>query len=293
MKSQRRNRRCEKLLTALATACLVGGCPKSEERVEDEADKPDARPRPAPADPSTQSATADAPKRDEKAEALVRSMSDYLAGLSAFSMQVDHTTEIVTHAGEKIEFGARSEVVVDRPDKLRSDRKGELADLSLYYDGKTITIFGRRANMYATKDAPPTLDAAIDFARSELGLEAPGADLLYSDPYAVLMEDVESSRYVGQAEVGGVRCHHLAFRNTQTDWQLWIADDPAAPLPCKYVVTSKDIEGMPEFSVVLRDWNTDPDAPEAMFTPALPEGAVRVEFFERDEKESPGEVQHG
>jgi hypothetical protein len=38
----------------------------------------------------------------------------------------------------------------------------------------------------------------------------------------------------------GVECDHLAFRNADTDWQIWI-ESGAKPIPRKYVITSKGI----------------------------------------------------
>ena len=40
----------------------------------------------------------------------------------------------------------------------------------------------------------------------------PGADLLYTDAYDALMSGVVSGAYLGSGYVGGVDCHHLAFR---------------------------------------------------------------------------------
>lgn len=215
---------------------------------------------------------------DERAAALVRRMGAYLGRLPAFSVKADHLLEVVTEEGQKLQFGATSSVVVKRPNKLRTNRKGEAVDMSLYYDGETMALYGRRANMYATAKAPPNLDAAIEFGRQSLDLEAPGADLLFSDPYQILMENVVSGEYIGETVVRGQRCHHLAFRNETTDWQLWVAAGDR-PLPCKYVITSKDMPGAPQFSVELYDWNTNPQISERMFTLTPPEDAMEIDFF--------------
>lgn len=218
------------------------------------------------------------PKVDDKAEEVLRQMSDYMSGLRTFTVTADSVTEVVTEEGQKLAFGATSNIAVERPNKLRADRKGDVANLSLFYDGKEMSLLGRKVNMYATAAAPPTLDAAIDFGRESLSLEAPGADLLYSNPYEMLMENVVSGRYLGTSELRGRTCHHLAFRNAETDWQLWVADGPA-PLPCKYVITSKQVPHEPQFSVVLRDWNTQPELPAGWFDFQPPKGATEIDFF--------------
>ncbi|MCC6553843.1 MAG: DUF2092 domain-containing protein [Polyangiaceae bacterium] len=223
---------------------------------------------------------------DPMADGLLRRMSDYLGGLRQFGVVADHATEVVLDTGQKLELTGSSHVFVKRPNKVRSDRRGQLADLSLYYDGATMTILGRRHNLYATAEAPPTLDGAIDFGRNELDLEVPAADLLYSDPYRVLMEDVISGAYIGRAIVNGVTCHHLAYRGNETDWQIWIQDGPR-PLPCKYVIVSKHVASAPEFSVELHDWEVDVNIVDDIFHFVPPPGADRIDFLRVREQMSP------
>jgi len=205
-------------------------------------------------------------------------MSDYLGALHAFTFTAEHSTEVVLDSGQKLAFTASSQVSVRRPNKLRSERRGELADVSLYYDGKTLTIYGKKADVYAQAAAPPTLDETIDFARNRLDLEAPGADLLYSNPYKILKEDVVSGMSVGTAVLDGVACHHLAFRGGVTDWEIWI-EEGSRPLPRKYLITTRDVASFPEFSVELSDWDTTPELADADFAFVPPPTSRRVEFL--------------
>jgi hypothetical protein len=101
----------------------------------------------------------------------------------------------------------------------------------------------------------------------ETGLNAPGADLLFSDPYAILSAGIESSVYIGIAYVNGIACHHLAFREAKVDWQLWVQTGDE-PFPMKYIITSKWVTGAPQYEVRLREWNPNPDKPERIATKA-------------------------
>ena len=215
---------------------------------------------------------------DPQADMLLREMSNQLASTRALTFDADHTLEAVTKQGEKLQFVARSRVAMQRPDKVRSDRLGAVVDATLYYDGKTITIFGKRLNMYATAAAPGTIDDAIDFARDTLGLEAPAGDILYADAYTGLMQDVASGAYLGSEPIGDKACHHLAFRERNTDWQMWI-EDSSRKLPCRYVITSTDVQGAPQFTVQFSNWNLSPafDASEFAFSP--PPNATQIEFL--------------
>jgi hypothetical protein len=54
-------------------------------------------------------------------------------------------------------------------------------------------------------------------------------DLLLTNAYDELMANVLDAKHIGQGVVDGVECEHLAFRGTDTDWQIWIetgAHDP-------------------------------------------------------------------
>src|SRR5678815_1576127 len=86
----------------------------------------------------------DAKKVDQKADELLRKMSKSLAEASSYQFDADHVLEVVTPDGETLQFVARSRVSVQRPNKARSDRIGPIADATLYYDGKRITIYGKR-----------------------------------------------------------------------------------------------------------------------------------------------------
>lgn len=229
----------------------------------------------APAPPAKKAEPA--PEIEPKADATLKRMSDFLASQQAFSLSTESVTQVVLESGQKLDFVADSSVTVQRPNKMRTDRKGQVADLSLYYDGKALTLFGRRMNYYATTQAPPKLDEAIDFARAELDIEAPAADLLYENPYEMLMEDVVSGKYVGLSDIDGKKCHHLAFRGNETDWQIWIEDGPR-PLPRKFVIVSKKVEGAPQFEVTIGNWNLAPKISPAMFTFVPPPKAERIDF---------------
>ena len=214
---------------------------------------------------------------EPKADALLRKMSTDLAGLRAFRFKADQVMEVVTRQGQKIQSVAESTVWVQRPNKLRADRMGPLGGATVYYDGSKLTVYGKRDNLYATTKAPDDLDGTIDFAREQLGLAAPGADLLYSNPYAVLMEDAVSGKYLGIEPVGDRMCHHLAFRGHQTDWQLWVEDGQRA-LPCRFVIVSKRVTGQPAYTVATSDWTAAPGFSPETFAFSPPPDAGKISF---------------
>jgi hypothetical protein len=230
----------------------------------------------ASADSSTAAATT--AKIDPKADQLLRKMSTSLAALNAFQFDADHALEVFTKANQKLQFIAQSRVSIQRPNKLRSDRIGAIADLSFFYDGTSMTIFGNRTKLYATTPAPNTLDAAIDFARDKIGVDAPAADMLYSDVYSGLMDNAETGAYIADEPVGNAMCHHLAYHAHDVDWQIWIEDSPRA-LPCRYVITSTDEPTQPEYEVQFSNWNVAPTLAATTFQFTPPRDATRIDFI--------------
>lgn len=219
-----------------------------------------------------------APEIDPRADQVLRRMSQYLGSLPAFSFKAESVDEVVLKSGEKLQYPSSSEVYVKRPDKLRSNRIG-VVKVSLYYDGSQITLYGYGKNLYASSKAPATLDEAINFGREKLELEAPGADLLFSDSYEIVTEDVVSGRYVGMATVDGKAVHHLAFEGNESNWQIWI-EDSKTPLPRRFVITSKNVLSHPQYTVSLSEWNTSPPLENQMFTFQPPPGAKKISFDE-------------
>jgi hypothetical protein len=215
---------------------------------------------------------------DPRATELLKKMSDYLANLKQFSVRGATTMEYVLDNGQKIQFTSASDVFVQRPNHVRANRVGDVTDVEFYYDGSNISLFGKQKQYYARAAAPPTLDAMLDHIRTRLGMEPPGADLLYSDVYNGLMADVTEARYVSPSVVGGAKTHHLAFRGKDVDFQIWV-EDGDRPLPRKYVIVTKATKGEPEFGVELSNWNVSPRLDVAMFKFTPPANATKVEFL--------------
>lgn len=228
-------------------------------------------------------APASAQQIDAEADKVLHSMADYVAGLKAFTVNYDADSEAVDIDGQKLQYSASGSVAVERPGKLKVSRKGAFVDAVLTFDGKTISIYGKKANAYGQLESPgPTIDDAVEEVRAATGFDASGADLFAADPYAVLTEDITKGVYVGTGLVGGVECDHLAFRNPRVDWQIWVQKGEQ-PLPLKYVITTKWVTGAPQYSVRLSDWNVAPQIDAAQFTFAAPEGAKKLEQISADQ----------
>ncbi len=212
---------------------------------------------------------------DSDADEILRSMSTFLGGLSAFSVNADVDAEIIDMSGQKLQLSSAGTLVVQRPGKLYARRRGPVADMKFFFDGKVMTLYGNKLNVYMQIDSPGSIDNALKNLSAETGLDMPAADLFYADSYAGLLTDVRSGVHLGMAFVNGVECHYLAFRAAKVDWQIWVrAGD--TPLPMKYIITTKWTTGAPQYSIRFRDWNTSPKIDPGRFTFSTPEGARRL-----------------
>ena len=220
-----------------------------------------------------------APAQADSASAMgfVKAMSDYLAGQTSISSDFDIELDIITPQLEKIQFDASGSMQLARPDKLRLVRIGGYSELELVSDGKTATILDRGSNTYAQMISPGSVDNVIEMFRKSHGIDMPGADLLLTNSYAELMDGVIEAKHVGVGIIDGMECEHLAFRNADTDWQLWVRSGPR-PFPCKYVISSKTVAGAPEYAVRFRNWKSGEAGSPSAFNFAPAAGSRSVPF---------------
>ena len=215
---------------------------------------------------------------DPQAEKLLRRMSDYLASRQQFTLKAESTLEVVLTSGQKLQFASPATASVWRPNRLRADRKGDIVNQEFFYDGKNLTLYNPKENLYATTAAPPTIEEMLDFAREKLDVIAPGAEILYSNAAERMLKVTTSGFVVGPSIVEGVKTAHLAFRGAEVDWQIWI-EEGGRPLPRKFVLTSKQVKGEPQFTVLVRNWDLAPKLTEQMFSFTPPKGAKKIDFL--------------
>jgi len=221
---------------------------------------------------------AEPPDVQPKAYQILRKMSEYMDGLEQFSAQAENALDALLVSGEKLQYNNPVVFSVKRPNKMRADRKGDNFNQALYYNGSTLTLYQREKNCYATVPAPATIEGMLEFARQSLDLYAPAGDLLYKNAYNLLLEDVSSGYYVGSGIVDGTRCHHLAFRAKEVDWQIWI-EEGDKPLPKRFIITSKWMTGAPQCIVTLKNWNLSPQLKDENFNFLPSKDMEKIDFI--------------
>jgi len=209
------------------------------------------------------------------AKAILKAMSDYVSSQKTIELTLDSDIEVITPQLEKIQFTNSGGMLLSRPDKVWAHRVGGYADVALTFDGKTVSVFGKHINGYAQFEAPGNVDHLIEALRAGHGIALPGADLLLSNSYDVLAAGVKEAKHIGRGVIDGRECEHLAFRNFDTDWQLWV-EVGEKPIPRKMVITSKTMNSAPQYTLRIKTWKTDVQPAPDAFAFVPPAGAKQL-----------------
>jgi hypothetical protein len=219
------------------------------------------------------SPSAQAEARDAKA--VLKSMSDYVGSQQTIELTFDSDIEVITPQLEKIQFTNSGDALLSRPNGLRAHRVGGYADVAMVFDGKVVSIFARNLNAYAQFDAPGSVDQLFEALRAGHGVALPFTDLLLSNSYDALVAGVMEAKHIGRGVIDGRECEHLAFRNFDTDWQLWV-DVGDKPIPRKMVITSKTLNSAPQYTLRVTGWKTGIATPPNAFVFTPPASAQKL-----------------
>jgi len=215
---------------------------------------------------------------DQEAVELLRRGLDYLRNLKKFSVQAQSTLEDLLDSGHRIDYEIAGRVIVNRPNKLRTERYGELFHQIFYYDGKTLTLYNPYDNVYATTPAPKTIEEMFFFVRDTLGISEPVSDLLYPNSFSLLTQNVNFAMVIGKEMIGDIQCDHMLFSCPGADFQIWISDTKPN-LPYRYIVTDTSTPELLSFTTVMRDWNINPDISDSTFNFVPLQGTKKINFI--------------
>jgi hypothetical protein len=165
-------------------------------------------------------------------------------------------------------------------------RTGDDGATDLYYDGKTVTLFGSKANKYARADAPNTIEAMFDEVSDRLNVDFPLADFVDADPGKMLLSDVTSGRELDPVTIDGKPARHLFFSQAGgIDLEVWL-DKTEQATPQRLIVTYRLLPGQPSFIAEFSDWSFSAHPADAEFVFQPPAGATQVELPAPEKKET-------
>src|SRR5664279_3069454 len=160
------------------------------------AQQPAAPAKDAPA-PAAASAAADAAVINDKAIERLNAMGAYLRALKVFTVDAQVTVEEVLDSGQKVENALSIDIAARRPDMLRVETTSAQRSRKVYYDGKTVTIFGEKIGYYGSFPAPATIGETVELAAKKYGLEFPLADLFLMGTDKFDTKSITEAIYVG------------------------------------------------------------------------------------------------
>jgi hypothetical protein len=223
-------------------------------------------------------ATAPVAELEPKAIELLKASSARLAAAHTLSFTAVETYESQSRQGHPLVFANRSEITVQRPDKLKVITLGDGPASEFYYDGKTFTAFAPRENLIATADAPPTLDAALEAAYHLSGTYFPFTDLIVTDPYKDMEPGLKLAYYVGQSHiVGDTTTDIVAYVESGVFIEVWLGAEDKLPRVIHAVYL--DDPAQLRHNLLFSHWQIDPAVQANSFAPSNnAASAARIPF---------------
>ncbi len=260
-------------LLLLATAFTLQGCATQPEK------KSITAPSQAAAKPATKPAVVPAPAPIVQQHALdrLKQMSDKLIASNSFSYRSNSAVELQSETGQFVTFFTEAEVALQRPNKLHMKVSGDSPSLHLYFDGAKASAIDVDNNTYAVSTPLTNIDEMLNYIMSKAQISFPSADLMYSDPYAVMTKNLTDATVVGDSMINGIPVEHFAYREPTIDWEIWIAKGENA-LPLRLAMTYRQVENRPSFLVEFADWKLNPKLKSNTFEFKAPKDGKQIEF---------------
>jgi len=217
------------------------------------------------------------PDLEPKAVELLKASSARLAAAHSMSFTAVEIFEHPSRHGHPLAYSTRSDVTLQRPDKLRVVMSADGPASEFYYDGKIMTAFAPAENLVAVADAPPTIDATLEAAYHSAGIYFPFTDLMVADPYKDMAEGLKLAYYMGQSHVvGGITTDIVAYIDNGVFMQIWIGAEDKLPRMV-HAVFLNDPERL-RHQLELSNWQLDLAVPADAFASSNAVSAKHIQF---------------
>ncbi|HEY9712960.1 MAG TPA: DUF2092 domain-containing protein, partial [Chroococcales cyanobacterium] len=186
-------------------------------------------------DPSSAGSTSDANANsvDPRAEAILKDLSKYNAGLRTIEFDVAAlmTAESIK---QRTEVPASYHVVLERPNHISIWSKSGRREGTIVSDGKTAGFYSSRLEAYMTIPAPHELPEL--FNEPEFTLVTRGwlsmalvNDIVSDDLYRSISRSATKISYVSEEEIDGVKCDRIHIELPKINSDIWVekGDAPA------------------------------------------------------------------
>jgi hypothetical protein len=224
---------------------------------------------------------------EPKAIELLKAASSRLAAAKSMAFTAVLSYESPSRLGTPLVYTTKSEVTLQRPDKLRVITAGDGPPSEFYYDGKVMMAFEPAANLVAVAEAPPTIDAVLEAAYNSAAIYFPFTDVIVADPYKDIADGLKLAFYIGQSHVvGGTTTDMIAYASDDVFVQMWIGTEDKLPRMLR-AVFRRDPSRM-RHQMELSNWQLDLAVASDAFTSAKAGSATRIQFARPDPQLPPG-----
>jgi hypothetical protein len=224
---------------------------------------------------------------EPKAMEILKAACDRLAAAKSMSFTAVVTYEYPSRLGPPVAYTTKSEVALQRPDKLKVVTPGDGPASEFYYNGKTMVAYAPAENLVAIAEAPPTIDAALKLAYDSAAIYYPFTDLIVADPYKAIQEGLILAFYIGQSKIlGSVTTDMVVYANKDVYLQAWIGVDDKLPRMIRGVYRADPARLRHQLE--LSNWKLDDDMTPDAFVSASAVNAKPMAFAHPAPTPQPG-----
>lgn len=217
------------------------------------------------------------PVLEPKALEVLKAMGERLKGAKALAFTALTTYEQPSRLGPPLAYTSLSEVLLERPDRLRVISAGDGPVSELYFDGRILTAYSPAEDLAAVVEVPGTLDTMLEAAFHNAAIYLPFTDLIVADPDKDMAEGLIHAFYIGKSKVvGGTLTDMVALANPEVFVQMWIGADDHLPRQVRAVYRSDPLwlRNVTELS----NWQIDPPVAPDAFASTKAGAARRIPF---------------
>lgn len=224
---------------------------------------------------------------EPKAMEILKAACDRLAAAKSMSFTAVVTEESPSRLGTPLAYTTKSDVILQRPDKLRVITSADGPASEFYYNGKTMVAFAPAENLVAIAEAPPTIDAALKVAYNSAAIYFPFTDVMVADPYKGITDGLMTAFYIGQSKVvAGTNTDMVAYADRDVFVQIWIGTEDKLPRMARAIY--RNDRARLRHQLELSNWKLDIDVPADVFASASTASAKPIAFAHPNPKPPAG-----
>ncbi len=238
----------------------------------------------APAAPKKVPEAEGPPPLETKAVDILKASSAKLAAAKAMSFTAVVSYESTSRLGPPLVYTAKSDVTMQRPNKLKVVTLGDGPATEFYYDGKVMMAYAPAEDLVAVADAPATVDETLAAVYTSAAIYYPFEDVIVTDWYKdIAAGPLTKAFYIGQSNVvGGVATDMVGYVTGDVFLQAWIGADDKLPrrLDAVYLNDKAKLRHVLELS----KWELNGTVAADAFGSAKAAAAKRINFSRPDAK---------